>query len=89
MDKHWPSLLFAIGVDDVKMVAAAKTLTRRRLRKNSGNTETTQFPCIILAGLDYLDLMDDGTNEEMKKLRELEVQVEVRKQRDIPWTYGY
>ena len=88
LEKHWPAILFAIGVDSVGADIAAQ-LEQKRFRHNSvSNTDRFDFPCIVLTGLDYLGLMDDDAAVCLKKLRDFEIVPSDQKQGDIPITYG-
>ena len=86
LDKHWPALLFAIGTDEVG-TDAVKALTRRRLRSD-GNSETTEFPCIVLTGLNYFGLMDEEVNRSLVDLRVAELGIDEGKEQYVPITYG-
>ena len=86
-DKHWPALLFRVGMDKVG-ATAANSVTLRRLRATR-DTETIDFPCLVLTGLDYLRLMNEEENEALKATREAELGVDDRKQTDVPITFGH
>ena len=88
LEKHWPAILFAIGVDEVGADVATQ-LEQKRFRHNSlCDTERFDFPCIVLAGLSYSNLMDEVAVARLKELRDFEVVPTNRKQGDIPITYG-
>lgn len=88
LEKHWPAILFANGVGEVGADVATQ-LEQKCLRHNSScGTDRFDFPCIVLAGLSYSNLMDEDAVAHLKKLRDFEVVPTAQKQRDIPITYG-
>lgn len=91
LEKHWPAILFAVGIDEVG-AAAAHSVAGKETRAGSPDgalqSEGSQFPCLVLTGLDY-QFLDDGSNEVLKQLRFFEIEVQERKKMDIPITYGF
>eukprot|EP00523_Entomoneis_sp_CCMP467_P020426 CAMPEP_0168852802 /NCGR_PEP_ID=MMETSP0727-20121128/13174_1 /TAXON_ID=265536 /ORGANISM="Amphiprora sp., Strain CCMP467" /LENGTH=822 /DNA_ID=CAMNT_0008906955 /DNA_START=124 /DNA_END=2592 /DNA_ORIENTATION=+ len=88
LKKHWPAMLFAIGVDEIGADVATQ-LEQKRSRHNSvGGTDRFDFPCIVLTGLDYFNLMSDEAADRLKKLRNFEFVPSLQKREDIPITYG-
>ena len=85
---HWPAILFAIGVDEVG-AGVATQFEQKRFRHNYwSETERFDFPCIVLTGLNYRNIMNEDADASLKRMRALEDVPTEQKQADIPMTYG-
>ena len=85
LGQHWPAILFASGMGEVG-ADIAMLLEQKRFRHNSLHQEEDRFdfPCIVLTGLLYTNLMDSSAVECLWVFRDFEVLPT-----DIPLTYGY
>ena len=88
LTKHWPAILFAVGVDEVGAAAAGQLEQRRFRHNNRSETEGFHFPCIVLVGLNYTNLMNAEADKHLSALRDFEIVPSDRKRADIPITYG-
>mmetsp|Transcript_15629 Transcript_15629/g.35852 ORF Transcript_15629/g.35852 Transcript_15629/m.35852 type:complete len:826 (-) Transcript_15629:74-2551(-) len=88
LERNWPAILFAVGVDKVGAEVATQLEQKRFRRNNVSDTDRFNFPCIVLTGLDYSDLMNVDAVVRLKGLRDFEVLPCLQKQQDIPITYG-
>jgi len=87
LEQHWPAILFSIGFDTVG-VGVASVLQQKRLRRAQNTTTKFDFPCTVLTGLGYSNLMSDTACQALDALRKFEVLVDNRKRCDIPIAYG-
>mmetsp|Transcript_9988 Transcript_9988/g.21826 ORF Transcript_9988/g.21826 Transcript_9988/m.21826 type:complete len:829 (+) Transcript_9988:186-2672(+) len=88
LERNWPAILFAVGVDKVGAEVATQLEQKRFRHNNLSNTDRFDFPCIILTGLDYSKLMTADAAARLKDLRDFEFVPSLQKREDIPITYG-
>jgi hypothetical protein len=84
-DVHWPSVLFSLDGDKNDVGAAKLYRTRTR---SPQPWERYPYPCIILCGLDFVQLLGQDCCQRLKTFRDAELEVSAKLQASIPLTYS-
>eukprot|EP00980_Cylindrotheca_fusiformis_P002294 scaffold531_cov102-Cylindrotheca_fusiformis.AAC.1 len=85
----WPAILFSLGQDNPG-AALAQQAKWMRLRHDSQvipEVEEFPFPCIILAGLQYFELMNDDGNSKLRELRDFVAEEPCAYRKATPLSY--
>ena len=83
----WPSILFSIGVDDIA-ASTAQQPTRIELRSEELAEGKEYYPCIVLTGLGYDNIVGADAIEALREFRDGYIEAPEAYCKYAPLTYG-